>query len=336
MANRYGTEGNDTIDGTFVDDIIGAYGGNDILRGFQGNDLIFAGADDDWMDGGAGADTLYGLSGFDTASYESATSGVVVRLDGNACQNGVAQGDRLYDVEKLIGSSFGDQLHGADSVADTLLGGNGDDTVFGSTGADDLRGGGGVDMLSYLLSDAGVTVNLATNAASGGDAQGDTIGGFERLSGSGFADTLVGSGADNLLFSAGGNDTVRGGGGKDIIAGGTGRDLLWGGAAGDEFIYSSEQDSGTTAATRDVLNDFSRNQGDKIRIDIHDPIGTPGFPAPLEFIGQGAFSAERQVRFVHQNGDTIVQVNVSGDGGAELAIELNGIVNLQAADFILG
>ena len=63
MANRYGTEGNDIIDGTFVADIIGAYGGNDVLRGFAGDDLIFAGADDDWMDGGSSGITVRSLVG---------------------------------------------------------------------------------------------------------------------------------------------------------------------------------------------------------------------------------------------------------------------------------
>ena len=336
MANRYGTEGNDVIDGTFVADIIGAYGGDDVLRGFSGDDLIFAGADDDWMDGGQGADSLYGLSGFDTASYLSATGGVLIRLEGVLCQNGAAQGDRLYDVEKVIGSDFNDSLYGADGFAETLLGGEGDDLVVGSTGADDLRGGAGLDTLNYVFSESGVSVNLATNSASGGDAQGDTIGGFERLNGSYFADTLAGSGVDNLMFGALGDDTIRGGGGKDIIAGGGGRDLMWGGAAADLFLFTSSADSGTGAATRDVIEDFSRSQGDQIKIDIFDPAGTPGFPQPFDFVGGEAFSSERQVRFVHQNGDTIVQVNVTGDGGAEFAIEIDGLVNLQALDFLLG
>ena len=73
MANRYGTEGNDVIDGSIFGDNIAGYGGDDVLRGLSGDDIIYAGGDDDWMDGGSGADTLYGLSGFDTASYELRT-----------------------------------------------------------------------------------------------------------------------------------------------------------------------------------------------------------------------------------------------------------------------
>jgi len=336
MANRYGTEGNDILDGTFMADNIAGYGGNDILRGFGGHDTLWGGYGDDWMDGGAGADTFYGLSGFDTVSYEAATGGVIIALDGVLCQNGIAQGDRLYSVEKVVGSAYNDQLFGLDGTAETLLGGDGDDIVIGSTGADTLRGGAGKDALNYLLSEAGVTVNLAINFASGGDAQGDSIGGFERVTGSSFADTLTGNDAGNILSGALGNDALRGAGGADLIAGGGGRDLMWGGSGGDIFLFSSAGDSGTTAATRDVLQDFSRSQGDRIEIDIESAVGTPGLPDPFEFVGQSAFSDERQVRFVQQGGDTIVQVNLTGNDGAELTIQIEGVVNLQASDFILG
>ena len=87
------------------------------------------------MDGGSGADTLFGLSGFDTASYELATSGVSIRLDGALCQWGIAEGDKLYSVEKVIGSDFSDNLYGLDDFAEAMLGGTGDDIVYGSTGA---------------------------------------------------------------------------------------------------------------------------------------------------------------------------------------------------------
>jgi Ca2+-binding RTX toxin-like protein len=336
MANRYGTEGDDVLDGTFVADNIAGYAGDDVLRGFAGDDTLWGGADDDWMDGGSGADTLYGLSGFDTASYEFASSGVIVRLDGALCQNGFAQGDRLYSVEKVIGSNHIDQLFGLDGVAETLLGGDGDDYVFGSTGADVLRGGAGADALVYMLSDSGVVVNLSTNAASGGDAQGDAIGGFERVTGSYFADTITGNAAANILSGALGDDTLRGGAGADLIAGNSGRDTMWGGSGGDTFLFSGANDSGATAETSDRVMDFSRNQGDRLKIDIADPIGTPGLSDPFEFLGQSGFTGERQVRFTHQGGDTVVQVNLFRDSGTELAIRIEGIGNLQASDFILG
>jgi Ca2+-binding RTX toxin-like protein len=336
MANRYGTEGDDVLDGTFVADNIAAYGGNDILRGFAGGDVLWGGGGDDWMDGGSGGDTLYGLSGFDTASYEFATSGVIIHLEGGSCQNSIAQGDKLYSVEEVIGSSYNDMLFGQDGLAETLRGGDGDDIVLASTGADNLRGGAGSDTVSYMQSDLGVTVNLTTNTVSGGDAQGDTVAGFENVSGSYYNDTLTGTNGANRLFGALGNDTIRGGGGADTIGGSLGRDQMWGGSGGDTFYFSSPSDSGTTAPARDRIMDFSRSQGDRIDLSIDDHTGTPGISDPFEFRGQNGFTNERQVRFVHQDGDTIVQVNLTGSSGAELAIQIEGIVNLQASDFILG
>lgn len=53
-------------------------------------------------------------------------------------------------------------------------------------------------------------------------------------------------------------------------------------------------------------------------------------------MGQSTFSDERQVRFVQQGGDTVVQINLTGNDGAELTIQIEGVANLQASDFILG
>ena len=44
-----------------------------------------------------------------------------------------------------------------------------------------------------------------------------------------------------------------------------------------------------------------------------------------------------QVGFFHQNGNTIVHVDRAGDGNvtADFEIELSGIINLHASDFVL-
>ena len=60
-----------------------------------------------------------------------------------------------------------------------------------------------------------MTVNLATQTASGGHAQGDVLSGFENAIGSNSSDTLTGSDGDNVLRGAGGNDTLSGGLGSD-------------------------------------------------------------------------------------------------------------------------
>ena len=107
---------------------------------------------------------------------------------------------------------------------DMLFGGSGNDTLDGGAGADVLIGGDGTDTADYSLSAAGVTVSLLTGLGAGGDAQGDTLGGIENITGSAQADTLTGDGAANTLDGGSGNDTLIGGAGADTLIGGPGTD----------------------------------------------------------------------------------------------------------------
>jgi Ca2+-binding RTX toxin-like protein len=89
--------------------------------------------------------------------------------------------------------------------------------LIGGVGADHLDGGAGSDTASYAASAARVVVNLAIGAASGGDAQGDTLTSIENLTGSAFADVLTGDDNANVLTSGAGGDTLTGGGGADLF-----------------------------------------------------------------------------------------------------------------------
>ena len=122
---------------------------------------------------------------------------------------------------------------------DTLDGGVGNDTLIGGTGADTLIGGSGIDTADYSSSANGVTVNLATNVNTGGDAQGDSLTGIENVTGSNYNDTLTGDGNDNTLSGGAGNDTLVGGAGNDALIGGAGNDTLVGGTGIDTADYSS-------------------------------------------------------------------------------------------------
>ena len=80
------------------------------------------------------------------------------------------------------------------------------------------------DGLSYIGS-TGVTVNLSTGDASGGDAFGDVFSGIENLRGSQYADTLTGDERSNEIYGLDGNDRLFGLGGNDWLHGGAGRRL---------------------------------------------------------------------------------------------------------------
>ena len=277
----------DNLTGDALDNLLFGLGGADTLNGGDGNDFLNGGLLDDILNGGegndvlvggSGSDTLNGGNGLDTANYSTSAGGININLDTNSVSGGDATGDTLIDIEHIYGSSisadtitgnasnntlfgFGgvDVLNGLDgndylnggSAADTLNGGEGNDVLVGGTGGDILNGGNGLDTAHYGSSTVGVNVNLATNTVSGGDAQGDTISGIERVYGSNTGgDVLTGDGVANLLFGFGGadtldgaagNDYINGGNGDDLITGGLGNDTLIGGAGNDTAIFAGDQ-----------------------------------------------------------------------------------------------
>jgi Ca2+-binding RTX toxin-like protein len=142
----YGEIGNDTLNGDAGDDLLDGGDGNDTLNGAAGNDRLVGGLADDVLDGGAGADRFLGGAGTDTLSYASATAGVIVNL-ATGGTGGDAAGDIFEDVlEKVVGSSFNDDLTGT-AAADIIQGGAGNDTLAGNDGIDNLDGGVGDDTL---------------------------------------------------------------------------------------------------------------------------------------------------------------------------------------------
>jgi serralysin len=173
MANVYGDNGDNWLDGTNAADTIYGYAGSDIIFAWGGDDLVDAGehndsvwggagndtlkggggsdglcgqSDNDTLKGGGGADHLDGGTGFDTASYFYSPAGVVVSLIGDTAYGGDATGDELNNIENLIGSGHGDTLFG-DNFSNELSGLDGNDNLKGFGGGDHLLGGRGDDYL---------------------------------------------------------------------------------------------------------------------------------------------------------------------------------------------
>lgn len=209
---------------SFNDELAGDANANTLIGG-DGDDVLTGRGGDDSFVGGPGADVLDGGDGSDLASYASATAGVSVSLITGKGSAGEAAGDTLISIERLRGSEFDDVLIGdsnnnnivGGAGDDTLIGGNGDDLLTGGPGADVLTGGVGTDTISYSGSAGAVTVNLATQTVSGGDAAGDVISGIENAVGTDSNDTLIGSSLPNVLTPRLGSDSIDGGGGLDWI-----------------------------------------------------------------------------------------------------------------------
>lgn len=246
----WGRAGNDLLDGRGGNDALYGEAGDDTLFGGTGYDTLNGGAGNDLLSGGDGADLLIGGSGIDTADYSVAASGMTVGLLDAAASDG----DKLLEIENLIGSSHDDVLTGSNDSnviegglgndvingfagGDKLFGGFGNDRTYSGSGADFIDGGQGTDTADYRYSLAAVNVSLVTNTGLGGYAEGDVLAGIENLSGSNFDDVLVGDDNVNRLVGNQGADKLYGGAGNDWFDTGGGYDFVDGGAGIDTVTY---------------------------------------------------------------------------------------------------
>jgi Ca2+-binding RTX toxin-like protein len=247
-ANEVGTSGDalgdvlqniEVLIGTAFADVLYGDAGDNTLQGGAGNDSLYGLAGQDHLDGGLGADAMAGGLGDDVFLVDNAGD-AVTELAGEGrdrVETTLATYALTANVEDLtfVGTT-GNFTGIGNALANVITGGTGDDTLLGGGGADTLNGGGGSDTADYSTSAAAVNVNLATGAATGGDAQGDTFNSIENLTGSSFIDVLTGDDGDNILYGGIGDDTLNGGGGNDTLWGGPGRDVLAGGTGNDIYI----------------------------------------------------------------------------------------------------
>ena len=183
---------------SLADSLTGNGGAFNAFRGLGGNDTI---------DGGAGRDEARYS---EDANYGGAGA-VTVNLATGTATDGFGDTDTLISIEDARGTA----------QADTLIGNAEDNQLRGLAGNDTLTGGAGDgDEVGYhndaaYGGNSGVTVNLATNTATDGFGDTDTLSGIEGVRGTEFADAFTGDGNDNFFRGLAGNDTIDGGLGSD-------------------------------------------------------------------------------------------------------------------------
>ena len=200
----------------------------------------------------------------------------------------------VANIESVL-DNYAQNFIGSDG-ADKFVGGKFDDTIAGGTGDDSLSGGESVGA--------------------------DTIGG-----GAG-ADTLSGGGGDDTLRGGTDADRIFGDAGLDLIFGGRGKDRLTGGSEADTFVFRSAGDSTKQPIGRDVITDFSVDDGDLIDIS--------GLRFDLDFIGKHKFTGDKgEVRTEKDGGKTFVWADLDGDKKADFGITINKLISLHESDFVL-
>lgn len=181
-----GTNRDNALRGTALNDRLYGLKGDDVLTGRAGDDRLWGGIGGDTIAGGAGGDEINGGRGRDLADYHTSGTAVRISLATGDGVGGQAEADRLTDIEMLRGSGFADRLTG-NGGRNTIWGGRGDDTITGGYGADSLSGGGGDDTFVisnpqsagdriFGFSNYGNDIIMLSASAFGGHA----IGGLRR------------------------------------------------------------------------------------------------------------------------------------------------------------
>lgn len=167
----------------------------DTFVGRTTSEIIHGGAGDDIINGSLGGDQLYGDDGTDTVDYRASVTAVQVNLLTNVNTGGLAEGDKLFSVEHVVGSDFNDTLTAGDTTVaavtfeggrgndtlnggagnDVLDGGLGDDIINGGAGDDTLISGGGNDTLNGGAGKDTVKMDWSTNSHATGGADSDTL-----------------------------------------------------------------------------------------------------------------------------------------------------------------
>lgn len=312
-ATYVGTSGADYIFGSSF---------ADRLSGGGGDDGIEAGAGDDWLNGGAGADVLDGGAGNDTASYASASAGVVASLVDPSINTGDAKGDRYISIENLEGTSYADRLYG-DSGSNVLTGGGGDDWLSGGSGGDVYDGGAGQDTASYASATKGVRVNLARPSINTGDAAGDVFISIENLTGSSYHDLLIGDSGANAISGGGGNDVIAGRGGADTLSGGGGYNT---------FVFDTPLNlNGGVATIVDYSVAFDRI---RLKPSVFTAL-TPGLSlADNEFhSGPAATTSDQHILYNGQTGAISYDPDGSGAASAVIFTRVAPGLAMSASEF---
>lgn len=228
QANKlYGEAGNDTLDGA------GALSGFDFMQGGAGNDTYIVHSVLDVIleiaETGTGgkADKIILAADFVPLASAYLLPNQVEQLDAsNLSLNVHILGNEL--ANSIIGGAGNDIINGGGGI-DTMVGGKGNDTYWVDAATDLITelADGGTDTV-YL---ATATFDLTKQALNVENIV--MLQGTNTVTGNALSNKITGNSGANSIAGGNGNDTLLGGYGKDTLIGGNGNDSLDGGAGND-------------------------------------------------------------------------------------------------------
>jgi Ca2+-binding RTX toxin-like protein len=327
---RFGTAGNDSIDGTSAAETLNGYGGDDTLsggggrdsiNGGKGNDLIYAGRP------GVGPVNLVRNGGFEDYGVGFGGMGMFITPGGAAW---IAQGrgveiwNNFQGKAASEGSSYLelDFDYGYDGISQSLSG-----TVAGQKyylsfdlSARFNYGGGGQERVEVSWNGAKLGTYGASSKAWIGfgltvTATGNDVLSFRELK---LENNSVGTHLDNIsLTSLAPGATLSGGEGLDTLVGGDGA---------DRFVFGAG-DAGNALATADVLRAFQSG------VDLVDVSALA--PGKLWSFRNGGFtgSSDAEIAVSRVGTSLLASIDINGDKTADYALVFENTRSLTARDF---
>ncbi|GKX61237.1 calcium-binding protein [Leminorella grimontii] len=195
----------DTLEG--ISAIVGTRFADRFTLG-NGDSTINAGDGDDEIIAGSGNHRIDGGSGTNTVDYSQALSAINVDLvSGAVTSNGFGGQDALTNVQRILGSSFDDEIAGGNGD-DVIYGNAGNDVIYGSLGSDLLYGGAGNNRLDYSRVSEGVTVDVINGRTTKSNGDTDIFSGFTQFTGTSGNDVFISPKAALTINGGAGMDTV--------------------------------------------------------------------------------------------------------------------------------
>lgn len=270
---------------------------------------------------------------------------IAVRSPGTEFLTG-GMGNDVFDYSLVTHKKLARLLDSGLYSTDTISGGGGVDTILISEGRKATLGRKvtGVEELKVVgKSTSGEKTEIFVSTTEALSIDGRQLGANDSLVARGYYTNpksgtlyqakasldITGGRGDDLLTGGRANDHLRGGSGDDTLTGYKGSDRLVGGKGADHFVFADASDSLPTIGDRDFIRDFKQSEGDKIHF-LHEG------SAAYSYIGASAFHGKAgEVRSFVSTSNTYVQLDVDGDGMADLGIGLAGKMTLTQNDFIL-